>query len=188
MLKRQRPISPPPSNPTVPLVESSAYNMISKRRRTMPPPLDGQSRGCGAEPDYDDEWSDGESACQEGGSATTSEQLDNSGEYKSTNTFLHELHTLQQHRLLFSPPLLPQTSSGPGLCRSSLQHPCSSPVISNIHLKTMAAREHQIPSSTERSATPIKDAPFSIADVQRPMEETLRVKERYEETNRFVHN
>lgn len=75
----------------------AAHNF--KRRRTAPPLLDGASRGW-SQRDEDEE--DCYISDDEDSVAPT--PLDGSaGEYSSTNTLLRELHTLNQHRLLFSP-------------------------------------------------------------------------------------
>jgi hypothetical protein len=156
----------------------------------MPPVLDGQSRGWGSDPDNEDEWSDEESASQQDSTADNGEwksRTDNPGDYKSTNTMLHELHTQQQHRLLFAPP--PPSPLIPGPYISTLHSSRSSPVVSEVHSKSTVHKKHQIPPATERPASQIKDPAFPAAstdDEGRPasMAELLRVKERYEDTNR----
>jgi len=112
MLKRQRPATPPPSSlddypfdsliRPPPTIDSSQPR--SKRQRTRPPPLDGALRGwleSGPSPHGD---SDGEEDwTEDAGDAVTSSLPPSTtpDQYKDTNSLLHELHVLNQHRLLF---------------------------------------------------------------------------------------
>ncbi|KAF9455648.1 hypothetical protein BDZ94DRAFT_1277730 [Collybia nuda] len=182
MLKRQRPLSPPPSTPLIPLVESPVYNSKSKRRRTMPPSLDGQSRGWAKELSCDEHSTGGDSS-QEFGATSSSEQPSNLWHYKLTNTMLHELHTLQQDRVLLSLPLLPPTTSGSSLSSASLPNFCISSTMFNPNPKIMTPRQDQISQMTDYSDKPNKDPTHPAINTQNPTEE-LRVKERYEDTNR----
>jgi len=129
MLKRQRPPTPPPShsdNPSLtpfpdrsirPLPHREAYPELSsrechaKKRRIHPPVLDGAQRGWSkpldqstAHSDGEEDWIDGEdddSAAYAYPCVPTSPDYTN---YKQTNSMLHEVHALHQHRLIFSQP------------------------------------------------------------------------------------
>ncbi|KAH7921258.1 hypothetical protein BV22DRAFT_1132440 [Leucogyrophana mollusca] len=127
MLKRQRPASPPPTSfelsslfpdrPIRPLPQREAsepgpsQQPRAKRRRVYAPVLDGTCRGwlpAGVsssvfgtqESDGEEDWVD------EGDDEFTSGQPNVSPEemamYKQTNSILHEVHTLHQHRLMSS--------------------------------------------------------------------------------------
>ncbi|KAL0950886.1 hypothetical protein HGRIS_007645 [Hohenbuehelia grisea] len=122
MLKRQRPSSPSHSAPEPPLLSDphpfDLPHREMKRRRTVPPVLDGPSRGWGPEGDtnsssdesYDEEdfedvedigarvWRGNERSA---GPVVHSPGHDCS-EYKAANSVLYELHALHQHRLLFA--------------------------------------------------------------------------------------
>lgn len=108
MLKRQRPVTPPPSSLDDPpsFLIGPSYTIDpsqprSKRQRIRPPPLDGVLRGWLESEPASSHWeSDGEEdwiedACDVLPSSTTADQ------YKGPNSLLHELHVLNQHRLSF---------------------------------------------------------------------------------------
>ncbi|THH16773.1 hypothetical protein EW146_g3934 [Bondarzewia mesenterica] len=108
MLKRQRPVTPPPSIPIVAL-DPSPFDRSVKRRRVLPPSLDGPSRGWGAPPHSQEQDSDGEEYVDEDGAMGTRTLVKdashdigavNSGAeaYKSVNTLLHDLHAEHQYR------------------------------------------------------------------------------------------
>ncbi|KAJ3815034.1 hypothetical protein EV368DRAFT_79878 [Lentinula lateritia] len=124
MLKRQRVPSPPPSSSSnIPLISDSTpveNARSTKRRRTQPPVLDGQMRGWGTPQDVlyeasDREEDDGEEDLV--GDDPSYPALGTSGSanlnspYTAANGFLHELHTLQRHRLLYSFNTSPQLPS-----------------------------------------------------------------------------
>ncbi|KIK71263.1 hypothetical protein GYMLUDRAFT_52379 [Collybiopsis luxurians FD-317 M1] len=100
-----------------------------KRRRVQPPVLDGQMRGWGTPQDilYEDfdEEDDGEEDVIEDEQPLTSDSavLAVNSPYRSANGFLHELHTLQRHRLLFtSSTSNPQLSFSPLPAHDSSSH------------------------------------------------------------------
>src|ERR1700720_1031424 len=109
MLKRQRPVSPPPSL-DVPLVamDMNHQNHEAKRRRILAPVLDGEKRGWATsqKETYEDEEEEVLEE-QEQNIVENVGQWRDSDIYKSTNSFLHELHALHQHRLIFSNPSTP---------------------------------------------------------------------------------
>ncbi|KAF7339663.1 hypothetical protein MSAN_02181300 [Mycena sanguinolenta] len=168
MLKRQRAISPPPSNLEIPLVSDTpeSHRRESKRRRVLPPSLDGQSRHAafpaeddGEEDDYDVDSSDSRNPPDVASSGSTTYNT----EYQSANIFLHDLHALHRHRLLFSSP--PSAFIRPG--------PFSPPVQEKSFL------------------LPIVDLPRTVDKQELSgmqgfgIEEVDKVKERYEDTNRL---
>ncbi|KAJ3998454.1 hypothetical protein F5050DRAFT_1219304 [Lentinula boryana] len=115
MLKRQRAPSPPPSSSSnIPLIADSTPTenaRDTKRRRIQPPVLDGRMRGWGTAQDtlyetFDAGEDDGEEDIIEDDEylpgSVPSDGANPNSSYKSTNGFLHELHTLQRHRVLFS--------------------------------------------------------------------------------------
>lgn len=102
MLKRQRPATPPiPSMPLwadPSLLDSMMVEREHKRRRTTSmTPLDAP-------------WKDWDNRlhaianCADTGREGQVSPGSSISEYKSANATLRELHTLQQHRLLFSAP------------------------------------------------------------------------------------
>jgi hypothetical protein len=124
MLKRQRPLTPPPSLDEIPSLtpfpdrpirpvphrETSpvmfSHESRTKRRRIHPPVLDGAQRGWGKpvphphDSDGEEEWIDGEDDAETGHFAASPDYTD----YKRANTMLHEMHALHQHRLMFTQP------------------------------------------------------------------------------------
>lgn len=118
MLKRRASSPPPTSLSDVPILLDEKL-LDPKRRRILPPVLDGQMRGWGTPQDKMYETSDEEDDGEEDiphdefspnhPDATSNKHLDSP--YKSANGFLHELHTLQRHRLLFSSQSAYESSS-----------------------------------------------------------------------------
>lgn len=165
MLKRQRPASPP-SIPTIPLaIDESPFEIAyhqSKRRRVLPPVLDGQMRGWG-KTDHED---DDEQECEkeDPGNATNIDGgfTDTTG-YKSANGVLYELHELHRRRYLSS-------------SSSSLSHP---PTICSpqIHDKNGTLAAQLWPSGLNLEL----EGPENVT----PTDELSRVTERYEESNRY---
>ena len=120
MLKRQRPATPPPSSlgdppsflpngPIRPLLPSQPVEPSqprSKRQRTQPPPLDGALRGWLVSEPAGPHWeSDGEEDWIEDPHSRMGSPLPpptTASQYKDANSLLHELHVLNQHRLLFA--------------------------------------------------------------------------------------
>ncbi|KAK0465343.1 uncharacterized protein EV420DRAFT_1513946 [Desarmillaria tabescens] len=118
MLKRQRAPSPRASaSSNVPLVADDSPRQ--KRRRILPPALDGNVRGrIWEDSGEDDGEEDYESADEEG-----QDQGEGRGslEYKFANSMLYELHALNRHRQAFTasshqhwPYGLPSTHPGKG--------------------------------------------------------------------------
>ncbi|KAK0233403.1 hypothetical protein IW262DRAFT_78138 [Armillaria fumosa] len=96
MLKRQRATSPRVSAiSNVPLVADDSPRQ--KRRRILPPALDGHLRGRIWENDEDDGEEDFEDTDEEG-----QDRGEGSLEYKAANSMLYELHALNRHRQIFA--------------------------------------------------------------------------------------
>jgi len=172
----------------------------------MAPVLDGEKRGWGipVREVYEDEYGDDdeiqeelEQPCAEGGDLAVEEQWRDPGMYKSTNSILHDLHALHQHRLITSSSPMPSSSNPssqqqqPSLSSSSLR-PSSSkyipPSYDNILTKST------LPPLSER----LRILPFdhdlivqrgldrhAVGDMM-PSGEERMVKERYEDTNRYI--
>ena len=184
MLKRQRAISPP----YVPFVTPDTIDMSghhsTKRRRVAAPILDGEKRGWGVEMDnnefedggaysYDDDDDDSEGRGELAGKGQR-EDFGAAETYKSTNSVLHDLHALYQHRMMFSdfssptsPPSQPYPASSSSLLPSSS---LNQPYKINYHVPAKSM------------PPPISDRPPTGLDPH----EVHRVKERYENTNRYV--
>jgi len=166
MLKRQRPASPPPSMPTIPLVDDPPFETSvrpshqSKRRRLLPPVLDGQVRGWGKIDGEDGDDEDYEEY-EEGSPDAThpdSRLADITG-YKSVNGVLSELHELHRRRHF------PSSSFNPHL--SWLQ-----PILPSCQARDKNGTPTQLQSG--------------FSDDVVPTDELLRVTERYEDTNRLL--
>ncbi|RDB28495.1 hypothetical protein Hypma_015275 [Hypsizygus marmoreus] len=185
MLKRQRPISPPPSIPSVPLiVDSLTFDNLppreTKRRRVLPPTLDGRSRGWGG-PSHDNGGDDEEYVSEEEeqedeGDDRLALGMEGIGEYKEANNVLHELHALQQHRLMFSSPSSPH-----------LHH--ASPHTSSENFLTFG-RENN-PTKIDRQISQTRDPPYASptamqTETSHSKDEISLVTERYEDTNRLL--
>jgi len=165
----------------------------------MAPILDGEKRGWGVptlDP-YDNEYEDEELEQDEVGERHIDDGhwLD-SGEYRSTNSFLHELHTLHQHRVSNCPTSSPLASS------SQIRQPTSSqssPLRPSIRFSPSGydnvPTKSALPPISELSAN--VTSLYEELDVQRSLhghdggnmmivDEVQMVKERYEDTNRLL--
>ncbi|KAG5648162.1 hypothetical protein DXG03_006116 [Asterophora parasitica] len=185
MLKRQRQSSPPPSIPLIedpfPFQDITEARRNSKRRRVLPPSLDGNSRGWGVfAPPSQDNDEDEEYVSEE--DEGTEDNGDRSrwapylSEYKDANNVLNELHTLQQHRLLFSSGHASSqvNDSSVAILSSPGSHHENTYLLSKIH-------------PTHRPLAEIKDPAFDTAHSagpRHPKDEVIRVTERYGDSNR----
>ena len=206
MLKRQRPISPTPTLSSVPLVITDPFvERDTKRRRTLPPVLDGACRGWAQAPlsinneeddgeeDYisDDENKNIPPTCSINCSLT--QQPGDKTGYTSTNSFLRELHTLQQHRLLFSsPPPLPSASASSFLCGSNSKDADSSSY-SGYHsppIKGLFNLPLQLPIERPRASSHMSPTPTAKLSQHQshgfPLDEIHSVTEHYEGTNKYA--
>jgi len=213
MLKRQRPVSPPPTFSSIPLVVADPpadfVGRDTKRRRTLPPVLDGAHRGWAqtplpisiAEDDEEDYISDDEieniapnfsNNC----SLIQQQQPGDKAEYSSTNSFLRELHTLQQHRLLFPSPPPPPSASSFSSCGSNPKDTTHSPNILSYsgHYpplnKGHSNLSPQLPVERLRMSSHMSPTPFPKLSQQQspglPIDEIHSVTEHYEDTNKFL--
>lgn len=171
MLKRQRPSSPPPSISNIPLVDDSSHDF--KRRRILPPILDGPSRGWGASQEEDIYEEDASTLGEEQENTSSSSNPD-VVEYSSANTVLRELHTLNQHRLtqaFVSPPRNAARSSAHFIDPYSYSH------LSKSHLPPISDR---LRAQAETRISLPREPLSSNSD------ESRIVMQRYEDTNRYL--
>lgn len=207
MLKRSRAPSPSPTRAipsSPPPLDDNPHVPLPKRRRTVGPIIDSSERRDGAaeENDEDDEDIDWES---DGTSISTPDGK----VYEHVNHFLHCLHTENQYRSR-TVQLHPGSSSrhpyshipGPSIilphdplpCQSSASSPARHFRDSQSSPSAMLARHHEGVTLREVEETAIgcSNAPDGMTqsipnktEVGRE-DERMRVRQRYEETNRFV--
>lgn len=205
MLKRQRPISPPPTFSSVPLVIADPFvERDTKRRRTLPPVLDGACRGWAQAPlSINNEEDDGEEdyISDEDKDITpncsincslTQQQPGDKARYTSTNSFLRELHTMQQHRLLFSsPPPSPSASASSYLSGSNLKDATQSLSYHSPPIKGHFNMSLQLPIERQRVSPHTSPTPTGKLSQQQshgfPIDEIHSVTERYEGTNKYAY-
>ena len=208
MLKRQRPVSPTPTFSSVPLVVADPFvERDTKRIRTLPPVLDGACRGWAQVPlSINNEEDDGEEdniSDDENKNITpncsincslTQEQPGDKARYTSTNSFLRELHTLQQHRLLISSPLPPPSVfASSSLCGSSTKdvaHPLSYSGYNSPPIKGHLNLPLQLPIERPRVSSHMSLTPSAKLSQQQshgfPIDEIHSVTEHYEGTNKYA--
>ncbi|KAG9314655.1 hypothetical protein JVU11DRAFT_5460 [Chiua virens] len=192
MLKRQRPTTPPPSSLSA-IRPSHSHTPDptqphSKRPRVQPPPLDGALRGWlrsdftgpHSESDGEEDWAE-EDAHDAYGSPL--HPLMAEGQYKDANHLLHELHVLNQHRLLFAHS-------------SHDQRP--NPTASILPSKSYIPLREQAPWTEELSYRPQPASPQVTCDEptdqcrfiglaeKELVEEVQCVRQRYEGANRLL--
>jgi len=208
MLKRQRPVSPPPTFSSVPLVitDPPATDFLrrdTKRRRTLPPVLDGAYRGWAQAPpvsinnveddDEEDRISDDEVEniapnfsinC----SLTQQQSPGDKAEYASTNSFLRELHTLQQHRLLFlsPPPSVPSCSSN----QKDAADASNVLSYSGYHPTLNYKGQFNLPPQPPIERSRVSPIPITKLSQQQnhtfPIDEIYSVTDHYQGTNKFL--
>lgn len=207
MLKRQRPISPTPTFSSVPIVIADSFvERDTKRRRTLPPVLDGACRGWAQAPlSINNEEDDGEEdyiSDDEKENTTTNcsincsqQQPGDKAGYTSTNSFLRELHTLQQHRLLFSSPPPPPSASAASsfLCGSNWKDAAHSLSYSGYHSPPIKGHVNlplQLPVERPRVSSHMSPTPTAKLSQQQshgfPVDEIHSVTEHYEGTNKYA--
>lgn len=142
--------------------------------------LDGQARGWG--PHVPDTVDDDEESVMgdEETDGNRHGQWQGADEYKSTNNLLHELHTLNQHRLLFSSPQ--QHLAGIRSSDSSRHLP--NPFYPDQAQRTSERPRSHIDHSNIQASK--FDAMTSKAVFELPMDEIQRVKGRYEDANKLL--
>ncbi|KAF8898357.1 hypothetical protein BD779DRAFT_1483520 [Infundibulicybe gibba] len=170
MLKRQRIPSPPPCIPfdSNPLPLDVIAHRDAKRRRVLPPVLDGPSRGWNGPQDEESDgeiYYDDEPPQTHNGAADTTETT----EYALANSVLHELHALNQHRIMFSGPIKPPLSQ----LSASYQHTVDPPNPTNPlkYPTPPSGQQHDRNNPNNQGDSPLKD-------------EILSVKAQYEQVNR----
>ncbi|KAF8203284.1 hypothetical protein BJ912DRAFT_943493 [Pholiota molesta] len=186
MLKRQRQPSPPPSSPSIPIVAESPADLVernSKRRRTAAPVLDGTARGWAPEqapPDDDEEYtySDDEQDVAHGPHPYP---LQSQSEYTSANTMLRELHTMHQHRLLFSSPSEGQNSNTP-----LSPNPLDTTPLNRYHPPTSDKTHLPLQNEQMQSAYVSQSIDKGLHSDGLLMEEAIRVAELYEGPNKYL--
>ncbi|KAF8971568.1 hypothetical protein BDZ97DRAFT_1251631 [Flammula alnicola] len=182
MLKRQRP--PSPSSSSIPFINDSPADLIernSKRRRTVPPVLDGTARGWAAPRENEEEedytYSDHEVDIV---APRHDYQQQAPSQYKSTNTMLRELHTLHQHRLLFATSTVAHNSDTNATITSPL-YPAPYPRHATPEKGHLQPQHDRLRTA---HVSPLIDKGSQVNDTS--MEEVNRVTERYEGTNKFL--
>lgn len=180
----------------------------------MAPVLDGEKRGWGVPiPEvYEDEYDEEEEEIEEGqeqpgvggraeGLAVEGKWRD-SGMYKSTNSFLHDLHASHQHRLIASSSSTPSSPnplsqqqrqqqqqsslSSSSLRSSSSQYipPSYDDMLTKSTLSPLSERLH-VPSF-DHNLTAQRGLDGHAVEDMMPLGEERMVKERYEDTNRYI--
>ncbi|KAG6911771.1 hypothetical protein DXG01_000017 [Tephrocybe rancida] len=181
MLKRQRPSSPPLSIPSVPLVEDP-FPLVRrdvKRRRVFPPSLDGKSRGWATQGDHDEDEDEEDLSLAEEQDGNRTTCATNSTEYKQVNNVLYELHTLHQHRVLFSSAHVSGSQSS--LSQHTPESPQSTP---DAHGDALAFKTITAPYPENPGHDNIGSASYQKPHLSH--EEVYRVTQRYEDTNRSL--
>jgi hypothetical protein len=148
--------------------------------------LDGASRGW-ARPletpfeDEEDYWSDDEVEEEAQSYHSQQESQQHQSEYESTNTMLRELHTQQQHRICFAPPSTPQNAS------LSI-HPSHLTISTPIPSRHLNPDKVVLPLQQERLRPSFSSGPMEKGyhDDGISTEETNRITERYEGTNKLL--
>ena len=201
MLKRQRPVSPPPSFPDVPLLPSEPVSCdlsrhTVKRRRVLPPSLDGPSRGWGSpfifnqndDDGEDDEDDDMGAAIQNVDGAPTDmatiQTPSSVAEYKSVNSLLHDLHAEHQYRRVSS-----STATAFAPDDYTRSHPFHQMPMSTLE-KQFPIQDSQLPRTGIYSEPTTKIAPYFGQELLHAgdvfLGEGLLVKKHYEDTNKYV--
>lgn len=161
MLKRQR----APSPPLIPFIPDDIPH--SKRPRILPHILDSKGRGDIHQDNLDEENEDPDALRGEFWPRTR--PVPSPSEYRSTNSKLYELHALNRHRMIFSnayPPAILDTSS------------CHAPP-SRVIPRPLPRHD---PGDYSSSGPNDEQREEQDSDIR---EESQRVKERYEDTNKF---
>lgn len=205
MLKRQRPSSPHILPSDGPLPGSSpefAELQSSKRRRVTAPRLDSNYRGWKTsssehQPPYEDDGEEDYFSEEEGG--PSGDTITNKGPalsgdvpqpYASTNDLLHHLHAQHQQRLQRSEP----PSQSPSLACTPSTSYSAYPITPTHGTHTPYIISHSSPPGplpghhlNAWPAHPSATLSPSLSSITGPIsesEESLRVKERYEDTNK----
>ncbi|CAK5280133.1 unnamed protein product [Mycena citricolor] len=158
MLKRLRPASP-----TFPSTTEPEDGSIPdpKRRRMLPPTLDGMSRSlhCHYTPDLEDDEEDDTNVDE-----SFQHDPTQSREYRSANHLLHDLHASHRHRLIFSS--------------------ASSPL-----LQSLDRREFPVKDVVQTSSPLQRDKFYDSSSINEdgaPVGELESVKIRYQDNNKLL--
>lgn len=216
MLKRQRPATPPPSSldlPTYlsdrlvkPLANPDLASSMSEpcdKRRRLQRPDHGRLRGWtpSSSDILHEEHGDGEEDVERSSHGDGTEELydgipnqstSRGGRgYKQTNSILHEVHVLNQHRLIFSPSERPSHSYAPEILphsahirpnpQGTTEFGCGLP--QSAHSKSPMASNSFQPVHRIRAG---QSCSANVADDQADMHEAQAVWERYGCTNKFL--
>ncbi|KAK1229396.1 hypothetical protein PQX77_007573 [Marasmius sp. AFHP31] len=179
MLKRQRPPSPPPSMSS--FATSSPLDMVlpfSKRRRVLPHSSDSPSESTRTRV----HWEDDEEYTDEPEN-DNSRAVNMDSPYKETNSVLYELHTLNRHRLLFSPHQQPPAQKPSSSLDSSLHANHTWSTQQELH--PVAAVSFQ-DAQLDRHPPDHRKHLFGGNSDSNPDLEVQFVRERYEDTNRLL--
>jgi hypothetical protein len=121
----------------------------------------------------------------------TQQQSGDKAVYTSTNSFLRELHTLQQHRLLFSSPLSASASSF--LCGSNSKDAALSSSSSGYHSSPIKGHFNlplPLPIERPRLSSHMSSTPTAKLSQQQnhgfPIDEIHSITEHYEGTNKYA--
>lgn len=208
MLKRQRPATPPPSSLDVPtyfsdrlvkpLANPDLASSISEpcdKRRRLQRPDHGRLRGW--EPPSSDGEEDVERSSYDDGTEELYDGIPNQSTsrgnrgYKQTNSILHEVHVLNQHRLLFSPSERPSHSYAPEILPHST-HIRPNPQGTTEFVCGLPQSAHSKSPTASNSFQPVhriregQSCSANVVDDQADMHEAQAVWERYGCTNKFL--
>ncbi|KAI6045131.1 hypothetical protein EDC04DRAFT_2889320 [Pisolithus marmoratus] len=214
MLKRQRPATPPPSSldfptyffPAKPLpnpdLASSISDPCGKRRRLERPenemlkgwalPSSGISREEHGDDEEDVERSSHGDGAEELYDGVSNQSNSSRGDrvYKQTNSILHEVHVLNQHRLIFSPSEHLSRSYSEIPPHSIHNHPNSQGTAEfGCGLPQSAHGKSPMPSNSSQLAHRMRAGQSCSANVaadQADVHEAQAVWERYGGTNKLL--
>ncbi|KZV77630.1 hypothetical protein PENSPDRAFT_8781 [Peniophora sp. CONT] len=192
MLKRARASTPPPAStpdilPMLPDEPSARHTL--KRRRILPPSLDGPSRGMNypsTQPQQQPADDDGEEYMDDDDDEQGRVQVPLPQTYKAVNSLLHDLHAEHQHRLLWSSPL-PSTPFAPV---PTYPHSSSVSAVGAAQYHNAQAAHAQLPHFIA-PPTNMYGRSKQLVDVQLPTPPPSAVQGedaamQYEDTNRLL--
>ncbi|KAI6005077.1 hypothetical protein F5J12DRAFT_834550 [Pisolithus orientalis] len=217
MLKRQRPVTPPPSSldfPTylpdilakgpLPSPDLTSISESSGKRRRLERPDRETLRGWTlpssdvSHGEHGDGKEDVERSSHGDGAEGLYDGIPNQsilspgdGGYKQTNNILHEVHVLNQHRLVFSPSERPPQSHAPEISPHSVHiHPNSQEAAeSSYGLPSSAYRKSPVGSNSFQPVHRIpagQSCSANVADDHADLQEAQAVWEHYGGTNKLL--
>ncbi|VDB84495.1 unnamed protein product [Peniophora sp. CBMAI 1063] len=189
MLKRARASTPPPASSTPDLLpmlpdEPSARHTM-KRRRVLPPSLDGSTRGMNYShaPILQQPDDDGEEYMDNEDDERDRVRIPVPQTYKAVNSLLHDLHAEHQHRLLWSSPS-PSTPYAPV---PTYSYPASAAAVAQHHI-AQTARAH-LPQATPPYSVSMRSKQVADGQLLTPPPSTSHEEGtamQYEDTNRLL--